>query len=371
LFGFSSGGNLSRALRRVGDVATVGEEGPELAVKTSQGTQIVPLRPDDQDSAPSSIPRTLSAVRQNFSGDQQASPDAQSGDGPATGPRTVLTQTSDLPLPGASAAVRSAIDSEYGEPAEAQLPSANTLKLRAAVNSLYGDPNRGMVQNPDYYGQNVDAPVSLNAQGQPVSSESTRPRWADRLDQLATERAATQDALAHPETLPKAHGLKRALPIIAGFLQGAASNPERPLAAGIGGAAAGAVGTAVDPRLATREGLELQQARTEPAYESAVQQRMLGLEAQKAAAEAAAIKQELEAASRAAEATGYVKANQQTGWATEIQPRPQRPAYPQRPTPQMRGGRSGGSVPGATPSSVQAVIDRVRQRNDPLGLFER
>lgn len=252
---FARGG----VLRKPGDVAVVGDEGPEVASVGDDGTtRITPLvdpsekpkprflsrvmaavQPDTQDtqgSAPPSLPRTLSAVRQNFSGDQQAGPYVPSDDSPpppggATRPRQVFPGTPD-----------------------AQLPSANTEKIRAAVNSLYGDPSKNMVQNPDYYGQNIDAPVSLNAQGQSVAGDSTRPRWADRLDQLATERAATQDALAHPETLPKAHGLKRALPIIAGFLQGAGRDPYSPLAAGIGGAAAGAVGTAADPRLATREG---------------------------------------------------------------------------------------------------------------------
>jgi hypothetical protein len=83
---------------------------------------------------------------------------------------------------------------------------------------------------------------------------------------------------------------------------------------------------------------------------------------QQANEEAAASRATLEAESRGAEATGYVKVDPQTGWATELLPRPQRLPYPQRPTPQARPAPTQASVPGATPSNVQSVIDRVRRR---------
>src|ERR1044072_2528871 len=226
---FARGG----VLRKPGDVAIVGDEGPEVAqVDTDGSTNIIPL--DDtrarrvltgqgqsptgpyvppDDSTPPPLPRTLSAVRQ------------QCADAPP-----ILTQTV-----GAQPLVKTP-------------PTADDYGI---------------------YGQDVSSPAG----------ESTmRPKWADPYDEVTSKYLATNQALMNPEQLPKAHGLKRALPIIAGFLQGAATNPERPLAAGIGGAAAGAVGTAVDPRLATREGLELQQSQTAPAYQAAIQQRQLAIQ---------------------------------------------------------------------------------------------
>jgi hypothetical protein len=196
LFHFRQGGKLTDALKRPGDVAEVGEEGPELVRR---------LRGGELEVEPATRPRL-------------AHPPTES-------------QPVDLTLPGYQPFSRlSAADFPTTAPqpeAQPELPAADTSFRFSQFAPLDG----GKTRAPGYAGQGVQSEA-----GEAV----TRPKV---VDELGYEE--THPRMAHHSRIVEA--LKGAG---LGFLRGAASNPENPLAAGIGGAASLGGVSAFKPELA-------------------------------------------------------------------------------------------------------------------------
>jgi hypothetical protein len=272
-FGFAGGGNLSQALRRVGDVATVGEDGPELAVKTSQGTEIVPLA---QLPFPSLGDRFRAAVLQSDgSPSGQSSPsylsdaiDRKYSDSPSlttvTRPRVVgsdpyarlralTTVDPNAPATDTPSGYQPAQPQPQGTIPLAQVTPPSPYFGRLKNIPLTGEEDANDLQYTDRLSQyTTDAPTTPGLG--PSLATVTRPRFADPAGRLESQITYERQ---NPATAPQGRSFGRkivdALEMAGvGARRGAAANPQNPLAGAVGGAGGGAIAEVVNPNVVYR-----------------------------------------------------------------------------------------------------------------------